>query len=61
MFQATILVMPTITIRIDPLPVVVDAHVVSEFVRHDQSPAAQASSLGYCAGCLSYRLDEGVL
>ena len=64
LITATILVMlmlmPTITIFIDPLSVMVGAHVVTEFVRHDQSPAAQASSLGYCAGCLSFRLDEEV-
>ena len=44
----------TITVLVHPLPIMVDAHVVSELVRHDQSTATQASRLGYCAGCLSF-------
>ena len=44
----------TITVLVHPLPIMVDAHVVSELVRHDQSTATHASRLGYCAGCLSF-------
>ena len=59
MILIRLMLMPTITILVDPLPVMVDAHVVSKFVSHDQSATAQASSLGYCARCLSFRLIEG--
>ena len=51
---------PTIAILIDTLPIVVNAHVVSELVRHDQSSAAQALSLRYCARCLDISYIEAV-
>ena len=53
-----LILIPTIAILIDALPIMVDTHVVSEFVRHDQSTAAQASGLRYCARRLIFRGSE---
>ena len=35
MILIMLILVPTITVLVDPLPIMVDAHVVSEFVRHD--------------------------